>query len=78
MQPCDMKEQASNIADLIVSRNEWITLPAETSILNARDDIRRNRAISRGGQSSYSDDAIIVLIDDGEAVGVLEIGDLLS
>jgi D-arabinose 5-phosphate isomerase GutQ len=76
LQPAHMGEAAGEIAGLVVARRKWIAVPAATGVSGAREWIERMRRTALGGE--YADDMILVLMDDDEAVGVMEVGDLLT
>ena len=76
LQPDDMDEPALQIKGLLVPRKEWIEIPAETPLVNAREWIKAMRRRSQGLR--YSDDAILSLMDDDELCGVMEVGELMK
>ncbi|KAE8453950.1 hypothetical protein EG329_007726 [Mollisiaceae sp. DMI_Dod_QoI] len=77
LQPDDFDEPAMCIQGLMVPRKEWIVMPAETSIPQAREWINSMRSSACNGDKKYSNDAILVTIIDGEVSGVMEIGEVM-
>ncbi len=75
LQPDNMDEPAMCIQGLMVPSKEWISLPAETAISQAKEWIVSMRDI---GDGKYDDDAILVTTVDGEFAGVMEVGELMS
>jgi D-arabinose 5-phosphate isomerase GutQ len=74
LQPDDMDEPAMCIQGLMVPSKEWVAIPAETDLGQAREWIM---SMQRTGDSKYNDDAILVTTIDGEYVGVMEVGELI-
>lgn len=77
MLPLDMDEPAMMIDGLMVPSNEWVPIPAETDLPQAKQWIKSMRRTAPSGESKYSDDAILVIMVDGEVSGVMEIGELM-
>lgn len=77
LQQDDFEEPAMCIQGLMVPREEWIEIPPETSLLEAREWIKSMRSSTCNGENKYSDDAIFVVMVDGEVDGVLEIGEIM-
>lgn len=75
LKPEDMDEPASQIKGLIVPKQDWISIPAETNLTNAKEWITIMRSTASG--TKYSDDAILILIDNDNISSVMEIGDLI-
>ncbi|KAG9247749.1 hypothetical protein BJ878DRAFT_141269 [Calycina marina] len=75
MQPDDMDEPAQMVKGLMTTRNDWITMSADTSISTAQELISRMRQTAMKGH--YRDDSIIVLMDDDEVVSAIEVGDVV-
>lgn len=75
LQPVEMDESAMRIPGLMVPSTEWISIPAETDILHAKEWIKIMR---RSAPGKYGDDAILVAMDDDEVSGVVEIGELMQ
>ena len=71
----DMDEPALCIPGLMVSSKEWIEMPAEMEIKQAKDFILAKR---EEGVGKFGDDAILVTVVEGERVGVMEVGDLMA
>lgn len=78
LQPDDMDESAMQIQGLMVPSTEWIPLPADTDLSHAKEWIKNMRRTAPGGATKYSDDAILVIMEDDEVSGVLEIGELMQ
>jgi hypothetical protein len=76
LQPDNMDEPAPQIQGLMVPRKEWIEIPAETALTTAREWVKSMRRNSQGVK--YGDDAILVVMDDDEISGVMEIGQLMA
>jgi D-arabinose 5-phosphate isomerase GutQ len=76
LQPDDMDEPAPQIQGLMVPRKEWIEIPAETALTTAKEWVKSMRRNSQ--DVSYGDDAILVIMDDDEISGVMEIGQLMA
>jgi D-arabinose 5-phosphate isomerase GutQ len=71
----DMDEPALCIPGLMVSSKEWIEMRAEMEIKQAKDFILAKR---KEGVGNFGDDAILVTVVEGERVGVMEVGDLMT
>jgi D-arabinose 5-phosphate isomerase GutQ len=76
LQPEGMRESAIQIRGLMVPSTEWIPVPADTDLLAARKWIM-NRRVDPGGAIQYTEDAILVIMEDDEVSGVLEVGELM-
>jgi D-arabinose 5-phosphate isomerase GutQ len=73
----DMEEAATQIQGLMVPSRDWISMPAETDLSHAKEWIQNMRRTAPGGATKYSDDAILVTMEDDEVSGVLEVGELM-
>jgi D-arabinose 5-phosphate isomerase GutQ len=71
----DMDEPALCIPSLMVSSKEWIEMRAEMEIKQAKDFILAKR---KEGAGKFGDDVILVTVVEGERVGVMEVGDLMT
>ncbi len=71
----DMDEPAWCIPGLMVSSTDWIEMRAEMEITQAKDFILAKR---KEGSGNFGDDAILVTVTEGERVGVMEVGDLMT
>jgi D-arabinose 5-phosphate isomerase GutQ len=78
LQPYDMDESAMQIQGLMVARAEWITIPSDTELPRAKEWIKNMRRTTPGGATKYSDDTILVTVEDDEVCGVLEVGELMQ
>lgn len=78
LHPAHMDESAMKIQGLMVPSTEWITMPANTDLVHAKEWIQNMRRTALGGATKYSDDSILVTIEDDEVSGVLEIGELMQ
>lgn len=74
LQPDDMDEPATCIPGLMVHSKDWISIPADTGISAAKDWVLSMRS---RGESRFTDDAILVAMDEDEISGILEIGELM-
>lgn len=74
LQVDDMDEPAVNLKKLMVRKSEWITVDPEMSVPNAKEWVLAMRQLQGG--SKYDDDAVLMLVDDGEICGVMEVGAL--
>ncbi|KUJ15882.1 SIS domain-containing protein [Mollisia scopiformis] len=77
LQQDDFEEPAMCIQGLMVPRKEWIEIPSETSLPQAREWIKSMRSSTCDGETKYSDDAILVVMVDGDVSGVIEIGEVM-
>jgi D-arabinose 5-phosphate isomerase GutQ len=77
LQQDDMDESAMQIQGLMVPSTEWITIPADTDLPHAKEWIKNMRRTAPGGATKYSDDAILVTMEDDAVFGVLEVGELM-
>ncbi|KAH8586687.1 hypothetical protein B0O99DRAFT_50480 [Bisporella sp. PMI_857] len=75
LQPEDMDEPAVTIPGLMVGKQDWVTIPIETSVLDAQAMIEDERR-THSGSHRFRNDAILVLTDGEEMCSVLEIGDV--
>jgi D-arabinose 5-phosphate isomerase GutQ len=78
MQAEDMDYVATHISGLIVSRQEWVILPATMDVKQAASWISEMRRSVPNGEIIYGDDAILGASVDGEIVGLVEISTLLE
>lgn len=78
LQPDHMDELAMQIQGLMVPSAEWIMIPADTDLPHAKEWIKTMRRTVPGGATKYSDDAILVTMEDDEVFGVLEVGELMQ
>lgn len=76
LQPDDMDEPAVCIEGLMVERKDWIEIPAETSIVQAKGMVLSWRTGTNAGK--YGDDAILVTMVEGEVAGIVEVGTLMG
>jgi hypothetical protein len=74
----DMDEPVMCIEGLMVASKEWISIPAETDLEQAKDWIKSMRRTSSSAEAKFGDDAILATIVDGEVDGVMEVGDLMA
>ena len=65
----DMKELASSVTGLMVPRKEWIPVSAEMELEAAKDWVHR---------MGFAEDAILVTMDEDEACGVVEMGEIMA
>ena len=70
-----LDEPTSCIGSLMALRKDWIELPDTMEIAQARDLIALRQ---KHGKRKYADDGIIVILDDDEITGVLEVGELMK
>lgn len=75
LQTDHMDEPATEIGGLVVHRKNWIPIPAVTSLARAKEWVGSMRQTALSGK--YNDDTILLVMDDDEVTGVMEIGDLL-
>jgi D-arabinose 5-phosphate isomerase GutQ len=66
------------VQGLTVPRHEWIQIRADRTMAEAKEWVTNMRQTVPGGSSTYSDDAIIVAMDEDEMIGVLEIGKVMN
>ena len=78
LQPDDMDEPATCIPGLMIQHKDWIEVPADTNLSDAKEWVISMRASIAGGESKYGDDAILAAISDDEVLGVMEVGDLIA
>ncbi|RDL37645.1 SIS-containing protein [Venustampulla echinocandica] len=78
LRPMDMEAQATCIAGLTVPQQEWIAMSADLDLTESKEWIRTMRRTIPAGETKYSDEAILVTIDDDEMCGVMEIGELMT
>lgn len=71
----DLEEPALCIRGLMVLRKDCVELPDTMEITQAKDLLNLRR---RHGKQKYEDEGVIVIIDDDEVTGVLEIGELMK
>lgn len=71
----DMDEPAMCIPGLMVPCQEWIEIPGQTELAQAKEFVKARR---REGDSGFSDDGILVAMVEGERVGVMEVGELMG
>lgn len=71
----EMEEPATCVPGLMVPKSEWICVSADLDLAEAVEWVKNMRASV--GEAKFSDDAILVTMDEGEACGVLEIGELM-
>lgn len=76
LQPEDMNTSATKIHGLIVPSREFLPIAADVDLKDAIARIQNARL--SGGVESYSDDAIVATMTNGEIVGVVEIASLLA
>ncbi|KAG9232576.1 hypothetical protein BJ875DRAFT_404589 [Amylocarpus encephaloides] len=62
---------------LLVPRSQWHRIPADFDIAEAQQFVNLNRR-AHGREQKFADDEVLVIIEDGEMCGVLEIGDLMA
>lgn len=72
----DMDEPVMCIEGLMVASKEWISIPAETDLEQAKDWIKSLRRTS--GEAKFGNDAILATIMDGQVDGVMEVGELMA
>jgi D-arabinose 5-phosphate isomerase GutQ len=65
----DMKELAQDVRGLMVSRKDWIAVSAEMDLDSAKEWVRR---------MGYPEDTILVTMDEDEACGVVEVGEIMA
>lgn len=70
-----LDEPATLIKGLMVYRKDCVKLPDTMEIAQARDLIVLRQ---KCGKRKYADDGIVVVMDDDEITGVLEIGELMK
>jgi D-arabinose 5-phosphate isomerase GutQ len=78
LEPEDMNILATGVTGLVVSKKDWIPLPADMSLKEAADRIKSARGSVHMGATVYDDEAIIGTMMNGEIIGVLEVATLLS
>ncbi|KAL7623251.1 hypothetical protein AAE478_006932 [Parahypoxylon ruwenzoriense] len=67
------------IPDLVVERGEWISIHADTRISQAAEWFGGPlESVDHGEDAACNEDSILVVIDDGEVIGVLEAGQILD
>lgn len=76
LHPDHMDEPASQIYELMVSRKEWIEIPADMALSTAKEWIESQR--QDNFPCRYTDDAILALMDGDEISGVMEVGELMA
>ena len=77
LQTDEMEESAMQIQGLMVHNTEWIPIPADTDLSHAKEwilDMRRTAL----GAIKYSDDAVLVIMEDDEISAVLEVGEVMQ
>ncbi|CAD6444648.1 57ea342b-3dde-44dd-8491-5dd4d5dcbbd7-CDS [Sclerotinia trifoliorum] len=70
----DMNLPATSINGLMISKKNWVTIPADTEV-SAAKELYGNFSSETG--FTHSDDTILAIMDDLELIGVLHIGDLV-
>jgi D-arabinose 5-phosphate isomerase GutQ len=78
LQLINTETPAMHVPDLAVPRSQWIQVSADLDVSDARDWIFSMRRAVPGGQFKYSDDVVLVTMEEDEMCGVIEIGELLS
>ncbi|TVY50945.1 Arabinose 5-phosphate isomerase KdsD [Lachnellula cervina] len=76
LQATDMEEPAVCVRGLMVPRCEWIPVSADMDLAEAAEWIERMRR--SGGEARFGDEGILVTMDEDEACGVVEIGEVLN
>ncbi|KAF4610388.1 hypothetical protein G7Y89_g15731 [Cudoniella acicularis] len=71
----EMKEPAACVRGLTVPRHEWVPISADMDLAEAKEWIKSMR---RTQPSKFSDDNILVTMDEGEICGVMEIGEVMA
>ncbi|KAH8685691.1 hypothetical protein BGZ60DRAFT_395806 [Tricladium varicosporioides] len=74
----EMEEPATCVVGLTVPRNEWIPVSADMSLAEAKEWINSMRRASPRGEMKYSDEAILVTMEEDEICGVMEVGELMA
>jgi D-arabinose 5-phosphate isomerase GutQ len=69
---------ALQIPDLAVPRRQWVSVSADLEVSEARDWIFSMRRAVPRGQHIYNDDMVLVVLDEDEICGVIEVGEILS
>ncbi|KAK4121267.1 SIS domain-containing protein [Parathielavia appendiculata] len=62
----------------VTPRREFIPVAADTSVQRAAEWIRGLRDVGGEAQGAYGDEAIVAVMENGECVGLLEVGRLLE
>jgi D-arabinose 5-phosphate isomerase GutQ len=78
LQQDDFEEPAMCIAGLMKGRKEWAEIPAEMSLVQAKEWVLNMRASEGMGSGRFGDDAILAVMEDEQVLGVLELGDLME
>lgn len=78
LKPANMDESAMDIQGLMVPRTEWIAVSGSTDVAHVKKWIENMRRTALGGATKYSDDSILVTMEDDEVCGVIEIGQLMQ
>ncbi|TVY65561.1 Arabinose 5-phosphate isomerase KdsD, partial [Lachnellula suecica] len=76
LEPEDMGEAAMFVPGLMVPRSEWIPISADLDLAAAVEWIHSMRRSVESAR--FGDDAILVTMDEDEACGVVEIGDVMA
>lgn len=72
----DMEEPALCVAGLMVPKSEWIIVSADLDLSEAAEWVRSMRRTV--AEAKFGDEAILVTMDEDEACGVLEIGEVMN
>ncbi|GJC98562.1 SIS domain-containing protein [Colletotrichum higginsianum] len=74
----DFARRLGDIPGLMVPRAEMLSISSGTSIRRAVDFVRSMQGAADDGEYVCSSDSILAILDNGEMVGVLEVGKLLE
>ncbi|KAI1657337.1 SIS domain-containing protein [Daldinia decipiens] len=78
LETAHMAWRISDIPNLVVDRSEWISIRANTRISQAAEWLREPLMPADCGEAVFSEDSILAAVENGEIIGVLEVGHLLS
>ncbi|KAI8960975.1 SIS domain-containing protein [Daldinia sp. FL1419] len=73
-----MAWRISDIPNLVVERSEWISIRADTRISQAAEWLREPLMSPDCSEAAVGEDSILAVVENGEAIGVLEVGHLFS
>ncbi|CAJ2502654.1 Uu.00g100480.m01.CDS01 [Anthostomella pinea] len=75
----ELTRAASDVADFLVERSEWISIDTHTRISQAAGWIRDPFMSLPGyGETIYNEDSVLAVMENGEVVGVLEARQVLG
>ncbi|KAI1649164.1 SIS domain-containing protein [Daldinia loculata] len=78
LETAHMAWRISDIPNLVVDRSEWISIRANTRISQAAEWLRESLMSPDCSEAVIIEDSILAAVENGEIIGVLEVGHLLS